>query len=105
MDAPDSGKFPIMRWGTFSPSRKPQFKMHASLGYAKGALGVRHVSGEGRYVTESRRTQYEHPLEEGWLYELVGGKWKLKASVERGDFKTDHHLWQKQHIIKEMPEL
>lgn len=101
-DAPDPSTFPQQpRWATWIRDRRSgQFKLHNHLGLAKNAVAGRHMprgisrpvpGGGGPWDTE-------YPLEGGYVYEWVsddnGEGWELRFTINPGDFKSDHPLWE-----------
>lgn len=96
-DYPTDG-FPIP-WATWMPDRRPQFKVHSDLGKAKNAIGAA-LGGESRFNPETGG--YDHPIRGGVLYQMIEGKWIVRAVVQPGTYKSEHLLftsprkWNKQ---------
>lgn len=96
-------------WATWIPDRTPQFKVHNDLGHAKNAVGAE-ISGRRRLTPNGAA---EPKIRGGVVYEMVDGKWTVRAVVPPGSYKSDHIMfansrqWNKQpgitSVITEHP--
>jgi hypothetical protein len=86
-DYPTDG-FPIP-WATWIPDRRPEFKVHSDLGKAKNAIGMP-IPGAVHILTNGTR---EQSIRGGVLYQLIKGKWTVRAVVSPGTWKSEHMLY------------
>lgn len=71
------------RWGTYIPNRRPQFKVHSSLGLATSALKWRSSSlddGFRTYAIPEDCTLWEHDGKE-WIQKEFKHKYKGKEKI------------------------
>lgn len=87
-----------MPWATWIANRCPQFKVHASLGQAKKALGASNGSAsydlDGFMVCRVRG---------GALYEISGDKWTVRAIIPPNTFKREHLLFAEPRKWRKAP--
>lgn len=95
IDPPDPKTFPMPQWATWVDYRHPQFKVHKTLGMAKGSLTTSSFRGYGKDATIASANAF--------LYEFAEGAWHLRHSIHPGDDKNHHPLWN-QYVIPEYEE-
>lgn len=85
----DPDKLPGIPWMTWVPDRLPEFKVHADLGKAKVALGVR-CGPDVRL--ENGGTDY--PIRGGVLYRLLNDKWQAVDVAQPGSLKMENLMFR-----------
>lgn len=84
-DYPRGEELPLP-WASWVHDRTPQMKLHSTLGYAKVSAGQT-IHKDARRAPDGTT---EHPFHGGVIYQMVEGKWVVRAVLTPGSYPSDH---------------